>query len=70
MERKAMEVCYAPVFRKHSLGESIALSVIYYIVIAVLLPLSWHPRISCFVRQCQFFVRFCLRGNDNPRIPL
>lgn len=70
MSEQMREECYAPIFGEHSLIEGIALSVIYYLLIAVLLPFYWNANVLCFIKKCQFFIRFCLRGNDNPNIPL
>ncbi len=70
MPRKMGETCYAPVFKEHSVVESVVVSVICYMVMAILLPFYRVSSVQCLIKQCQFRIRYCLRGNDNPCIPL
>ncbi len=70
MRQNIGETCYAPVFRNYSLVESVIVSVLCYIVIAILVPFYRVSKVQCIIKQCQFRIRYCLRGNDNPTIPL
>lgn len=70
MREEITECCYAPIFREHSLVEAIIVSVLCNMVIGVLFPFSRIAQVSCLIRQCQFRIRHCLRGNDNPNIPV
>jgi hypothetical protein len=70
MPERIPEGCYAPLFKPHSMIEAVIGSVLGYLLIAVLFPFSRSPRVSCLIKQCQFYIRYALRGNDNPNIPL
>lgn len=70
MPEEIGRACYAPMFRKYSMTEAVILSIICYLLIPPLLLFSWIPSVSCLIKQAQFFIRYCMRGNDNPNIPL
>jgi len=70
MHDKTAVECYAPIFKEHSLPEAVGLSIVYYLLIAVMLPFYWVPSVLCLIKRFHFFIRYCLRGNENPNIPL
>jgi hypothetical protein len=64
------QTCHAPVFRECTLIEAIIVSVVGYMLIAVLFPFYRFPKVECLIKQFQFRIRYAFRGNDNPNIPL
>lgn len=65
-----MAECKAPVFKKNNVLVCAILTVVYTILIALLAFFFWIPGVYCLIKQYNFRIKNCMKGNSDPNINL
>ena len=69
------DTCYAPVFRGNNFFACIILAIIYAaailaIIIGTLFLCLFFPSCRCIIKQYQYRITHCVKGNSDPAIPI